>query len=108
MDGLVRLMNREDITGPVNIGNPIENTVYELAEIVSGILGSQLHVSNEPLPTNDPQRRRPNITLANTLLGWEPKVPLSLSLCLYAPSLYHFYIYLFNNFYFLSNEKRFY
>jgi UDP-glucuronate decarboxylase len=77
VDGLIRLMNTEDITGPINIGNPTENTVHELAKIITEILGGELKVSNKPLPTNDPQRRKPDITLAQTLLGWSPKVPLS-------------------------------
>jgi len=76
VDGIVRLMNAEGVTGPINIGNPVENTVYELASKITEMVGGELKVDTRPLPTNDPQKRRPNITLARTVLGWEPKVPL--------------------------------
>ena len=63
-------------TGPVNIGNPDEFTVLELARHVTEVTGSSSEVSFEPLPEDDPRQRRPDISLARRLLGWEPKVPL--------------------------------
>jgi dTDP-glucose 4,6-dehydratase len=65
-----------DITGPVNIGNPTEFTVSELAEQVLDVTRSSSEVVYQPLPVDDPTQRRPDITLARTALGWEPRVPL--------------------------------
>ncbi|HEY1827740.1 MAG TPA: UDP-glucuronic acid decarboxylase family protein [Acidimicrobiales bacterium] len=73
--GLLALLD-SDISGPVNIGNPDEHTVLELAEIVLEVTGSSSGIVYEPLPTDDPTRRRPDITLARTELGWEPTVAL--------------------------------
>ncbi len=64
------------ITGPVNIGNPGEFTVLELAELVIELTGSSSRIIHEPLPVDDPTRRRPDITLAREKLGWEPRVAL--------------------------------
>ena len=64
------------VTGPVNIGNPDEFTIRELADMVLELTGSSSELVFEPLPTDDPTRRRPDITLARTALGWGPKVPL--------------------------------
>ena len=75
IEGLYRLMN-SSLTGPVNIGNPKEITVLELAEIVRKIMKISSKLRFEPLPSDDPLRRRPDITLAKKELGWEPKVPL--------------------------------
>ena len=76
IDGFVRLMNQEKTVGPVNIGNPGEFTMLELAELVLKKVGGKSQVTNLPLPADDPKQRRPDITLAKEALGWEPKVPL--------------------------------
>ncbi|HVW28586.1 MAG TPA: UDP-glucuronic acid decarboxylase family protein [Polyangiaceae bacterium] len=73
--GFVALM-ASDVTVPVNIGNPGEFTVKELAEKVIAKTGSKSQIVYEPLPTDDPGRRRPDITRAKQLLGWEPTIPL--------------------------------
>ena len=73
--GILALLD-SDLTGPVNIGNPDEFTVAELAEIVTELTGSSSRVVNEPLPVDDPTQRRPDISLARRELGWEPKVAL--------------------------------
>jgi dTDP-glucose 4,6-dehydratase len=65
-----------DITGPVNIGNPAEHTVRELAEMVREVTGSPSEIVYEPLPVDDPIQRQPDITLARETLGWEPRVGL--------------------------------
>jgi UDP-glucuronate decarboxylase len=75
VDGLIRLMNTdESCTGPINLGNPEEYTVAELARIIMGIIGSSAELKFFPLPVDDPRKRRPDITLAKNLLGWEPTV----------------------------------
>ena len=77
VDGLVRLMNSADeITGPVNLGNPGEFTILDLAREVIEMTGARSTVTYESLPIDDPVRRQPDITLAETLLGWLPSVPL--------------------------------
>ncbi|MCX6287277.1 MAG: SDR family oxidoreductase [Bacteroidetes bacterium] len=77
LEGMVRLMNsREDFTGPVNIGNPGEFTMIELAEKVLKLTGSKSKLIHMPLPTDDPMQRKPDITLAKKELGWEPTIPL--------------------------------
>jgi UDP-glucuronate decarboxylase len=77
IDGVVRLMASDDeFTGPVNLGNPHECSMLELAETIIGITGSRSEVKFEPLPSDDPARRCPDITLARAMLKWEPKVPL--------------------------------
>ncbi len=77
IDGLVRLMESEPgFTGPVNIGNPNEFTIRELAEKVIAMTGSTGGLVTQPLPTDDPRQRQPDITLARGKLGWEPKVML--------------------------------
>jgi dTDP-glucose 4,6-dehydratase len=73
--GLLALFD-SDLTGPVNIGNPEEYTVLELAQTVVGLLGSSSPIIHLPLPVDDPSRRRPDITLARTALGWEPTTGL--------------------------------
>jgi len=75
VEAFVRLMDTpDDLTGPVNIGNPVEHTVRELAEKVVALTGSRSAIVHKPLPVNDPVRRRPDITQAKAVLGWEPKV----------------------------------
>ena len=77
VDGLVRLMNSaDDVTGPINLGNPTEFTMRELAELVVELTGSRSQVVFRPLPADDPKQRQPNITKAREILGWEPKVAL--------------------------------
>ena len=67
------LSNEND---PVNIGNPHEMTIEEIAETIIRMTGSKSKIVYRPLPTDDPKMRQPDITRARTLLGWEPKVPL--------------------------------
>ena len=76
IEGFVRLMNQEKTVGPVNIGNPGEFTMLELAELVLKKVGGKSKITNLPLPADDPKQRRPDISLAKEMLGWEPKVPL--------------------------------
>ena len=66
----------EDFTGPVNLGNPHECTVLELAETIIAMCNSRSEIVFQPLPNDDPSRRCPDITLARAMLQWEPKVPL--------------------------------
>jgi dTDP-glucose 4,6-dehydratase len=75
VDGSVRLM-ASDVRDPVNIGNPHEMTIRELAEGIIAFTGSKSRVVLRPLPVDDPRVRQPDITRARTLLGWEPKVSL--------------------------------
>ena len=63
-------------TGPINIGNPQEMTIEQIARTIIEMTGSKSKIIYKPLPTDDPKVRQPDITLARTLLGWEPKVPL--------------------------------
>jgi len=77
LDGRIRLMNsRDDFTGPVNIGNPGEFTMIELAELVLKLTGSRSKIVYMPLPADDPTQRQPNIELAGKELGWKPTIPL--------------------------------
>lgn len=76
IDGIWRLMNTEGLTGPVNIGNPTEFTIAELADLVISLTGSRSEIVRRPLPQDDPVQRRPDISLANEKLGWQPTVPL--------------------------------
>ena len=77
IDGLIRLMESPaDFTGPVNLGNPDEFTMRELAELVLAETGSASPIVNQPLPQDDPRQRKPDIGLAREKLAWSPKVPL--------------------------------
>lgn len=77
VDGFVRLMDsREELTGPVNLGNPSEFTIRQLAEQVIELTGSRSKLVYKPLPQDDPKQRQPDITLAKKELGWRPTVPL--------------------------------
>ncbi len=76
IEGFVRLMETEGISSPVNIGNPSEFTMLQLAELVVKKVGGSSKITFHPLPSDDPKQRCPDITLAKKLLGWEPKVPL--------------------------------
>ena len=75
--GMMTLMDQDEHTGPINIGNPVENTMLELAEAVIKVTGSKSKIVHLPLPKDDPKKRCPDITRARTLLGWEPNVPLA-------------------------------
>ena len=75
VDGVIRLMLSKE-HGPINIGNPREMTIKEIAETIIRMTGSKSTIVYRPLPKDDPKQRRPDITLARTLLGWEPKVAL--------------------------------
>jgi UDP-glucuronate decarboxylase len=77
IEGWIRLMaSPDDVTGPINIGNPGEFTMLELAENIIDLTGSTSKLIFEPLPADDPKQRQPDITLAKEKLGWEPTVPL--------------------------------
>jgi UDP-glucuronate decarboxylase len=77
VDGLIRLMGTpDDVTGPVNLGNPNEFTIRQLAESVIGLTGSSSRIVYRPLPEDDPKQRCPDISLAKKLLAWEPRVQL--------------------------------
>ena len=81
IDCMVRFMaSREDFTGPMNMGNPGEFTIRELAEKVVDMTGSSSRIIHEPLPADDPAKRRPDISLARRELGWEPVTPLDAGL----------------------------
>jgi len=78
LEGMMRLMDSDkDITGPINVGNPVEFTMRELAELVVTITGSKSPIVFRPLPQDDPKQRRPDISQAQAKLGWEPKVALA-------------------------------
>jgi UDP-glucuronate decarboxylase len=77
VDGLVRLMESSDeITGPINLGNPVEFTIRELAEMTIELIGSSSKLVHQPLPQDDPKQRQPDIGKARDMLGWSPKVQL--------------------------------
>ena len=77
IDGLIRLMNTpEDFTGPVNLGNPIELSILEVAKKIIAMTGSKSKISFKPLPADDPKQRQPLIDLAKEILGWTPEVVL--------------------------------
>ena len=77
VDGLSRLMGaNDDVTGPINLGNPREFSIRQLAELVIELTGSSSRVVSRPLPADDPMQRKPDITKAKQLLGWEPHVAL--------------------------------
>ncbi|MHB8844623.1 MAG: UDP-glucuronic acid decarboxylase family protein [Nitrospirota bacterium] len=74
IEGFVRMMETENFIGPVNLGNPREFTILELAKKIIAMTGSRSQIVQKPLPSDDPTQRQPNITLAKQKLGWEPKV----------------------------------
>ena len=77
VDGLVRLMNAADLHEPVNLGNPAEFTIEELAVEVARLCGSSANIKREPLPMDDPRQRKPDIRRANQILGWQPTISLA-------------------------------
>ncbi|MBE0617559.1 MAG: GDP-mannose 4,6-dehydratase, partial [Proteobacteria bacterium] len=76
VEGLIALMNTDGLAGPVNLGNPSEFTILELAERVRALTGSRAEIRFLPLPADDPAQRQPDISQARAKLAWEPKVPL--------------------------------
>jgi UDP-glucuronate decarboxylase len=78
--GFIAMMNRDGFHGPVNLGNPNEMTIKALAERVISLTGSRSKIVHKPLPTDDPTRRQPDISVAKKELGWEPKVDLDTGL----------------------------
>jgi UDP-glucuronate decarboxylase len=77
IEAMMRMMNgSDDFIGPVNIGNPDEFTIRQLADLTIELTGSKAKLVNRPLPQDDPTQRKPDITLARHHLGWEPKVNL--------------------------------
>lgn len=77
VEGILRLMDQNETTGPINIGNPGEFTMLELAEQVLKLTGSKSKIEHRPLPADDPKQRCPDITRAKQVLNWTPKVPLA-------------------------------
>ncbi len=76
IEGFIRLMNQDAVTGPINIGNPGEFTMLQLAQLTLQLTGSRSKIVHLPLPGDDPRQRRPDITLAQKHLDWQPTVPL--------------------------------
>jgi UDP-glucuronate decarboxylase len=77
IEGFIRLMaSSNDVTGPINLGNPGEFTIKQLAEMVLQMVGGKSRLVFEPLPQDDPKQRRPDISLAKKTLDWEPKIKL--------------------------------
>tara|TARA_Y100001934_G_scaffold118182_1_gene144659 strand:- start:4070 stop:5017 length:948 start_codon:yes stop_codon:yes gene_type:complete len=82
IEGFIRLMaSDKEVTGPVNLGNPGEFTIRQLAAQVLKIVGSKASIVEAPLPEDDPKQRKPDISLAQKILGWEPSIPLEEGLC---------------------------
>ena len=81
IDGVIRMMNApDDFTGPVNLGNPAEFTILDLAEKIIALTGSNSKIIFEPLPQDDPLQRKPNIDLALNRLKWKPQIQLEAGL----------------------------
>ena len=76
VDGLIRLMDRDSFDGPINLGNPVERTMLDLAEIIIKLTDSSSKIVHKPLPQDDPVRRCPDISKAKTCLDWEPSIGL--------------------------------
>lgn len=76
IEGFVRLMNQDQVVGPMNIGNPNEFTILELAQKVIGLTGSKSQIVYRPMPEDDPKQRQPDIAQAKRILGWQPKIQL--------------------------------
>ena len=80
VEGLMRLMDQEGMTGPVNLGNPAETTILDFARRIVELTGSRSKLVFKPLPSDDPRQRQPDITLARERLAWEPKVNIDAGL----------------------------
>jgi UDP-glucuronate decarboxylase len=76
IEGFVRFMGQTEIVGPMNLGNPGEFTMLQLAELTLKLVGGKSKIVYRPLPSDDPKQRRPDITLARRVLKWEPTIPL--------------------------------
>ncbi len=76
INGFIAMMDAEEATGPINLGNPVEFTMLELAALVIELTNSNSKLIMKPLPADDPKQRQPDITLAKSTLGWEPSIPL--------------------------------
>ncbi len=76
VEGFIRFMNQDEIVGPMNLGNPREFTMLELADLILKMTGSRSSVQFKPLPQDDPKQRRPDISVARKVIGWEPRVQL--------------------------------
>ncbi|SVB19374.1 uncharacterized protein METZ01_LOCUS172228, partial [marine metagenome] len=76
INGMIKMMEQEGLIGPVNLGNPTENTILELAEVVIELTNSNSKIIYQPLPQDDPLQRQPDISLARKKLSWQPKVVL--------------------------------
>ena len=76
IEGFVRFMNQTETVGPLNLGNPGEFTMLQLADLTRKLVGGKSEIVHKPLPADDPKQRRPDITLARKVLHWEPTVPL--------------------------------
>ena len=74
IDGLLRMMDAENLIGPVNLGNPNEMSILAFAQAVQRFIGTNLPIEHKPLPEDDPRVRKPDITRAREVLGWEPRV----------------------------------
>lgn len=77
VDGLIRMMNKDNFTGPVNLGNPDEYTILDFAKKIKELTGTKAKIVFKPLPQDDPMQRRPDITLAKKKLNWEPKISVN-------------------------------
>lgn len=77
VEGMIAMMEKDNFHGPVNLGNPQEMTILELAEMIIAKTGSASQIVHRNLPVDDPVKRKPDIELAKRVLSWEPKVPLS-------------------------------
>ena len=80
IEGFLGLMNQVQVVGPMNIGNPREFTILELAQKVIELTGSKSQLVYRPMPEDDPKQRQPDITQARDVLGWEPKIQLEAGL----------------------------
>lgn len=76
VDGMIRMMNAENFTGPVNLGNPEERTILDLAKLIIRMVNSNSKIVYKPIPEDDPVKRKPDISLAKERLGWKPKVDI--------------------------------
>ena len=74
VEGIIRMMELDNFTGPVNLGNPVEYTILQLAKMTIELTSSKSKIVYQPLPSDDPRKRKPDITLAREKLGWEPKI----------------------------------
>jgi UDP-glucuronate decarboxylase len=80
VEGMIRMMERDGLSGPVNMGNPAETTILEFARRIIALTGSTSEVVFKPLPADDPRQRQPDITMARNELGWEPHVDIETGL----------------------------